>query len=208
MPLRNPIREPFNAFSHLVGAVLIPLGTAYLLLKAHTTPEFIAFAIFGLSATFLFASSTLYHWGPEDKPWLQRLDHCAIYVMIAGTYTPISIFGLPSPANWLVLTLQWTLALIGVTVTITRDKTPTWLRLTLYLAMGWMIIAFITPFKNNSSTQALTWLFAGGIAYTLGSVIYSTKKPTLWPGKFSSHELWHLFVLAGATCHFIVMLNL
>lgn len=209
MSSRKRIREPFNAISHLAGAILIALGTVFLVLGNLPTPvAWISFIIFGAGAVFLFSSSAAYHWGSENKTWLQRLDHSAIYVMIAGTYTPISLLALPSPEKWIVLASQWALALTGVLVTVTRDKTPTWLRLTLYLVMGWMVVAFLSSLRSLAPVQTIAWLFAGGLAYTVGAVVYATKRPKLWPGKFSSHELWHLFVLGGAACHFMVMISL
>lgn len=200
------IREPFNALSHLAGAVLIPAGTlALILANPHHS---IAFAIFGLAALILFVSSTLYHWAPAEKSWLQRLDHSAIYIMIAGTYTPIALLGLPSPQRETVLIFQWTLALIGVLLTLTREKTSTLLRLTLYLTMGWMVLPFLTPLRTSISPQAINWLFAGGLAYTGGAIIYATKHPDPWPTKIGSHGLWHLLVLTGAICHLVVMAEL
>lgn len=195
--------------SHLVGAILLAIGTTYLILGNLPRPVAAwSFAIFGLAAIFLFTSSTIYHWGSAQNQWLQRIDHSAIYVMIAGSYTPIALLALPAPQKWIVLTLQWGLAIFGVVFTVTRDKTPTWLRLTLYLVMGWMLLAFVQPLLSSTTWQTIAWLFGGGITYTIGSIIYATKKPVLWPGKFSSHELWHLFVLGGAACHFAMMLKL
>ncbi len=192
-----------------MGAILLALGTVYLVLGSLPSPVATAsFTVFGIAAIFLFTSSTIYHWGSEERTWLQRLDHSAIYVMIAGSYTPIALLALPNPQNWIVLVLQWSLAIFGVVFTVTRKKTPTWLRLTLYLVMGWMLLAFVQPLLNHTTLYTVVWLFAGGFVYTLGSIIYATKRPNLWPGKFSSHELWHLFVLGGAACHFAMMLGL
>lgn len=207
--MASKFREPFNAWSHLVGAVLMAIGTIVLVIGSIPNPvAVISFAIFGLAATFLFASSTVYHSLSLKHAWLQRMDHSSIYVMIAGSYTPICLLALPAPQKWVVLGLQWGLALFGVLVSATRDKTPTWLRLLLYLGMGWMLVFVLGKLDSRLTSQTMGWLFAGGLAYTIGSVVYGTKRPKLWPGKFSSHELWHLFVLGGAACHFVVMLGL
>ncbi|ARU40133.1 hypothetical protein CCB80_02860 [Armatimonadetes bacterium Uphvl-Ar1] len=203
------IREPFNAISHLVGAILIAIGTIVLVIGSLPSPiAAFSFVVFGLAAIFMFTSSSLYHWLKLDYQWLQRMDHSAIYVMIAGSYTPICLLALPTPQKWIVLGLQWSLALVGILVSATRDKTPTWLRLTLYLTMGWMLVAVIGNLFQVISPAAIAWLVAGGLCYTIGAVVYGTKRPKLWPGKFSSHELWHLFVLGGAGCHFATMVYL
>lgn len=202
-------REPFNTYSHLAGALLSALGMIYLVITHLTQPTaLISFLVFGLGCIFLYTSSTIYHWLSLDRPWLQRLDHSAIYVMIAGSYTPICLLALSEPTKWIVLSLQWGLALFGVILSLTRDKTPTPIRLTLYLVMGWMVIAFTGDFLANSGLTPLIYLFAGGLAYTLGAVVYSTKKPNPLPQSFGSHGLWHLFVLTGTLCHFGVMLTI
>ena len=203
------IREPFNAISHLVGAVLMGIGTVVLVFGAVPNPVAIAaFAVFGVAGIFMFTSSALYHWLRLDHQWLQRMDHSAIYVMIAGSYTPICLLALPKPQGYIVIALQWSLALFGVVVSAVRDRTPTWLRLTLYLVMGWMLVAVFGPLVQSVTPAAVAWVVAGGLCYTAGAVVYGTKRPKLWPGRFSSHELWHLFVLGGAGCHFATMVCL
>lgn len=203
------IREPFNALSHVVGASIVGLGAFILAILAGSTPvAAMAFAVFGLGAVFMFTSSALYHWLRLEHQWLQRMDHAAIYVMIAGSYTPIALLGLPKTAGIIVLALQWGMALIGVVVAATREKTPTPLRLTLYLVMGWMIAALIPQVIAETSGATLAWMIGGGVFYTVGAVIYAAKRPNLWPGKFGFHELWHVFVLGGALCHLAVMVTL
>jgi hemolysin III len=156
----------------------------------------------------MFVSSALYHWLRLDHQWLQRMDHAAIYVMIAGSYTPVALLGLPGVAGWVVLGLQWGLALVGVAAAATRDKTPTPLRLTLYLVMGWMIVVLVPQVLAATSPATVAWMVAGGVSYTVGAIVYASKRPQLWPGKFGFHELWHVFVLGGAACHLVVMITL
>lgn len=202
-------REPFNALSHAFGALAALIASVALVLRAPDQPlALVGFIVFGLGCLFLYSSSALYHWASLDHKWLQRLDHCAIYVMIAGAYTPIALLALPPAERITILSLQWALALVGVIVSATRDKTPTLLRLTLYLVMGWMALALINTLYRSTDLVTVLWLLAGGVAYTVGAIIYATRKPTLWPGKFASHELWHLFVIAGTACHFAVMFRL
>lgn len=200
------IREPFNALSHLVGAILALIGMVYLLVLSRTDPRaMIGFGVYGLLTVLLYASSSAYHWSHRTGTFLRKMDHTAIYLVIAGTYTPVCMLGLPNgPAVW-VLALQWTLATIGLVATFVLKKPPTWLRLTLYLVMGWMALPLAGMLVHQISPAGFAWIVAGGLAYTLGCIIYASKRPNPWPGKFGSHEIWHLFVLAGGVCHFAVM---
>ena len=194
------IREPFNAISHLVGAVVFGVGALVLLaISGHP-----AFFVYAVGAVGLFTCSTVYHWRKIGK-WPQRFDHAAIYAMIAGCYTPISLLALPTPHKWIVLGLQWSMAAIGIIVSLSRDKTPTWLRLVLYLGMGWMILPILGTALPGLGSAGVAWMVAGGLAYSLGVVVYASKRPNPWPGKFGHHEIWHLFVLAGAACHFVAI---
>lgn len=203
------IREPFNALSHVAGAGVVGIGALVLTILAISSPvAAISFAIFGLGAVFMFTSSALYHWLRSEHQWLRRMDHAAIYVMIAASYTPIALLGLPKVTGIVVLALQWGMAVVGVIVSSTREKTPTALRLTLYLLMGWMMVGLIPQLLATTSVATLSWIFAGGLFYTVGSVVYATKRPKLWPGKFGFHELWHVFVLGGSLCHLVVMITL
>jgi hemolysin III len=203
------IREPFNAISHAVGAVLTSIGAIYLLTQGSYPAITVGFAIYGLMATLLFSASAIYHWTHEAKPALQKFDHASIYLMIAGSYTPICLVGFQEKAFGVsMLVIQWTLALIGIITVLTMKKQPTWLRLTLYLLMGWMVLPLVGKLFPALGASGLAWMFAGGLAYTFGAVIYASKKPFFKPGVFSFHEVWHLCVMAGAACHFMVMLRL
>jgi len=198
------VREPFNAFSHLLGAVLAVLGLAYLVLK-NGAPSALAFLVYGFGTSFLFISSATYHWTKVAKPGLQKMDHSAIYVMIATTYVPVALLGIGGKLGIGIIVTQAVLCTIGVISTLLMTKPPTWLRLVLYLVMGWMMLPFVGVLIPKIGTVAVIWMFAGGLSYTIGTVVYASKRPTLWPGKFSFHELWHVFVLVGAACHFAVM---
>lgn len=198
------VREPFNAFSHLLGAVLAVLGLAYLVLK-NGAPSALAFLVYGFGTSFLFISSATYHWTKVAKPGLQKMDHSAIYVMIATTYVPVALLGIGGKLGIGIIITQAVLCTIGVISTLLMTKPPTWLRLVLYLVMGWMMLPFVGVLIPKIGTVAVIWMFAGGLSYTIGTVVYASKRPTLWPGKFSFHELWHVFVLVGAACHFAVM---
>jgi len=203
------MREPFNAISHLVGAILVAACTVALCLVNKFDPIAIAaFIVFGLGAMFMFSSSSAYHWTKTVKPWLQRLDHSAIFVMIAASYTPICLLALSPPLSVYVLCLQWGLALFGLLWNFLVGKPPTWVRLTLYLTMGWMAVFLLPSLRLDQPVVVLSLLLAGGVFYSVGVIFYSLKRPILWPNRFGAHEIWHLFVLGGAASHSVMMFYL
>ncbi len=200
------VREPFNAISHLAGAVIVGVSAVALIVPRLSPPTtFAAFLVFGLSNVLLYAASAAYHWTHETRPWLQKLDHAAIYVMIAGTYTPIALLVITGAVGWLILGLQWGLAAVGLLASILLAKTPTWLRLSLYLGMGWMAAVVAPQMTSRAGATFMTWMLAGGLCYTVGAIVYASKRPNPWPGKFGFHELWHVFVLSGTLCHLVMM---
>ncbi len=200
------IREPFNTWSHFGGAVAVLLGVLALCIAYRTQPlAVIGFAVFGLGTAFLYSSSAAYHWTARPVVALQKMDHSAIFAMIAASYTPLCLLALPSPIKWVVLALQWGLAVVGISVTTLTKKPPTWFRLVLYVSMGWMALPLAPLVLQTAPVQALVWMVLGGLAYTVGIVFYASKRPILWPGKFSNHEVWHVFVLAGTACHYTMM---
>lgn len=203
------LREPFSCLSHAVGAVLAVLGTGVLLALSQGHPHAqIAFLVYGISLILLYLASALYHGLHHQSPWLQRFDHMAIYLVIAGSYVPIAVLALPPLLGRIFLIAQGSLALVGVAANLFFGGGPKWLRLVLYLVMGWMAIGALGPLQQNLSPAALGWLFAGGLFYTVGTVVYATRRPHLWPGTFGSHDLWHLFVLAGSASHYLMTLDL
>ena len=160
--------------------------------------------IFGVSALLLFTTSVLYHaaHSPRLKPRLRLLDHSAIYVLIAGTYTPFALGALGGTWGWTLFGLVWGLAVLGVaakTVLGFRFHLSSTL---LYLAMGWIGVVVAKPLFEALTRHELTWIVAGGLAYTLGVPFY------LWKGRRYTHAIWHLFVLAGVACHFVAVLSM
>ncbi len=200
------IREPFNMWSHLIGGSLFVLGAIALCVANWGNPVAIAsFLIFGIGAGFLYAFSAAYHWTPESKGWLQRMDHAGIFIMIAASYTPLCLLALPAPQKWIVLGVQWTLAMGGLAYNLAKGKPPVWVRLVLYLSMGWMALPLLPFLLQTTSVPVVAWMIAGGVTYTVGVFFYASKRPILWPGKFSNHEVWHIFVLGGTLCHYTMM---
>jgi hemolysin III len=202
------IREPFNGASHLVGLVLACAGTWILLRWASGPGEVVAFSIYGATLILLYGSSFLYHSLPvTGRPLnaLRTLDHIAIYFLIAGTYTPVALITLHSRLGWSLLAAVWLIALAGIPFKLLYLDAPVWLSTSTYLAMGYLSLVAIVPLAQAVSLSGLLWLVAGGMAYTVGAVIYSRRRPDPFPGRFGHHEIWHLLVMAGSGCHFAFM---
>lgn len=203
--LLSRIREPFASLSHLAGAILAAVLVTALLLGARSTEAAIGFGAFLVGAIAMFGASAAYHGGAAHKAYLQRLDHAAIYLMIAGSYVPVCLLALAGAVKWTVLGLQLGLAGTGATLSLVFRKVPEAVRMVLYILMGWMALPFLGAIARGSSPSVVAWMVAGGIAYTVGAVVYATERPKLWPGRFGSHDLWHVFVLGGAGCHLGMM---
>jgi hemolysin III len=203
------IREPFNGASHLVGLLLAGAGTVLLLRMAQGPGELAAFGIYGATLILLYGASTLYHTLllPE-RPLraLRTLDHISIYFLIAGTYTPVALITLHGRLGWTLLAAVWLLALAGIPFKLFFLDAPVWLSTGTYLAMGYLALVALVPLARAVSSGGLAWLIAGGLAYTIGAVIYARQRPDPFPGRFGHHEIWHLLVLAGSGCHFAFML--
>ena len=210
MGQRWRVREPFCGWSHLCGVVLSVAGLVVLAALSWNKPWHLAgFLIYGSSLITLYLASTLYHSLPGSPQRVEQLlifDQVAIYLLIAGTYTPLCLVPLRGPWGWTLLAVVWGIAVLGIALRIGWRAAPEWITVMLYLVMGWLAVAVYEPLARTLPATALGWLVAGGIVYTLGTVVFATQRPRLWPGKFSSHELWHLFVLGGSACHFVLML--
>ncbi|WP_337868268.1 hemolysin III family protein [Meiothermus sp.] len=203
------VREPFNTFSHAAGAVLGLLGTVTLLFFAQGNPPKVAGAlVFGLTMILMYTSSALYHAlqvSERGLVWLRKLDHAAIFLFIAGTYTPVLLQALePSWRPW-ALGLVWSLAALGVGLKLITLKAPRWLYTATYLGMGWLSV-FLLP-KLALNPWALGFLVAGGVAYSLGAVVYATKWPNLLPRLVGFHGVWHVFVLLGSAGMYFAVLS-
>ncbi len=155
--------------------------------------------IFGASLIALYAASSFYHSArePERRKKLRIVDHASIYVLIAGTYTPFALITLRDSVGWILFGVTWGLATIGIILKLFHTGKFNLLSTLMYIFMGWVIIFALKPLVNNLSAEGLFWLFAGGLAYTLGAIIYSIKKINF------NHATFHIFVLIGSFCHFI-----
>lgn len=202
------LREPINSLTHGIGAVLSVVALGFLLYEAFqagTVGHVVAFAIFGLSMILLYTASSLYHALHVRKKTLlllKKLDHMMIYVLIAGTYTPICLIVLEGSWKWGLLITVWTLALVGIIKKMVWITAPRWLSTFFYLAMGWLAVFIFPDLIDKLPLAFMVWIGIGGLAYTVGAIIYGLEKPNPIPHWFGHHEIWHLFVLVGTFSHF------
>lgn len=205
-------REPINALTHGAGILLAAALLPLLVWLAGGKPlPLTAALIFSISSIILFSASSVFHsvqGGIRTIAAWRLVDHSAIYVLIAGTYTPVLLLALyPSKPTWALTLLitVWFFAVLGIAAKVSWRNAPRWLSTALYLGLGWLAVLGGGPLLAALAGPPIWWLFAGGLAYTVGAVVYATKWPRLWPGTFGFHELWHLFVLAGWACHAVVV---
>lgn len=193
--------ERLNVITHVLGLLLSGIGLPFLIVKSFTFEGFwkpASLVIYGLSLIILYAASTFYHAAkdPRLRRKLNIFDHAAIYVLIAGTYTPFTILALEGSLGWMIFGLTWTFALIGIVLKLFYTGRFDKLSTALYLLMGWQIMFVINPLMERFTTEGLQLLFAGGVFYTLGAVLYSIKKLPY------NHAIFHVFVVLGSVCHF------
>lgn len=198
----STFEENLNVGSHGFGLLLGLIGFVFLVVKAATYGDawhITSFSIYGSSLVILYAASTLYHQAknPVKRRRLKVFDHAAIYVLIAGSYTPYALITLKDDGGWLLFGLAWGIALIGIILKLFFTGRFTLLSTLAYVLMGWMAIFFITPMQANLSSDGMLWLGIGGVSYTVGAVIYAIHKIKL------NHAIFHLFVLFGSISHFI-----
>lgn len=203
--------RPWSAITHGVGAVLSAVGTVALLLRSAALGNvlgFWVFLIYGLSMTGLYTASTLYHCvntSVAGRIALRKYDHCSIYLLIAGSYTPVCLLDLKNSGGAALLAVVWAVGLLGMILTIAKLSIPRWLTSAIYLFMGWLAIFAIVPLHRSLPEVGFAWLLAGGLLYTVGGVLYAAK----WPGRnnprFGCHEIFHLFILLGSVAHFVMM---
>ena len=211
--MNKGLREPVNGLTHAAGGLLAFVGLFVLLATAASTgrvDQLIAFGIFGFSLIALYLASSLYHLlplSPAGVARLRKLDHVAIFVLIAGTYTPFCLLALDGGWRWGLLAIAWGLALCGVSLKFFWMDAPRWLSVLLYLGMGWVGLAAIPALLRTVPAGGMAWVLAGGLTYSAGALVYGFKRPNPIPGAFGFHEVWHLFVVAGSACHFWAVLH-
>ncbi|MBA4687900.1 MAG: hemolysin III family protein [Candidatus Galacturonibacter soehngenii] len=206
-------KDPGSAITHFIGMLMAVFASTPLLIKAANKPDkihLISLAIFMTSMILLYAASTIYHslnLSERTNRVLRKLDHIMIFILIAGSYTPICLIVLGDGIGTLLFALIWGIAIIGILIKGFWITCPKWFSSLLYIAMGWLCVIAFGPLVNALSPAAFGWLLAGGIIYTVGGIIYALKLP-IFNSKhknFGSHEIFHLFVMGGSICHFILM---
>jgi hemolysin III len=208
--MMRKFREPVSGLTH-AGAAVAAMGGLFLLLIVGwgQLGKTVTLAVYGISLVLMFAASATYHLAkasPTALAVLRRIDHTAIYLLIAGTYTPYCYIWFTGFWRWGMLAIVWSLALIGIVVKLWTVNAPRWLSAGLYVAMGWLCLIGGPQILASVPPQALFWLALGGVIYTLGAVVYVTKTMNFYPGVFGFHEVWHIFVMLGALAHYIGML--
>jgi hemolysin III len=188
-----------------LGIVACAIAIPWLAWVAAGDPLRLAGAmVFGVTAFAMFTTSVIYHWerSPQRKQTLRKLDHSAIYLLIAGTYTPFTLVAMQGAWGWSLFGVVWTLAALGVMAKTTVGFRYPRLSTALYLGMGWLIVIAIKPLRESLTTTEITWIAAGGLLYTGGVPFY------VWKSRRYTHAVWHLFVLGGVACHFAAVLSL
>lgn len=205
-------REPFNAISHLIGALLSIAALLAMVMKAVTeglpTVQIVSVILFGASLICLYTASTVYHSAkgkPETVAFLRKLDHSMIFLLIAGSYAPFCLIALDDRIGWTVFGLVAFFGISGILFKMVWFHSPRWLSTAIYIIMGWIIVIAIVPLSESLSSTGLGLLIAGGIMYTAGGIIYGVK-PNFLSFKYAGfHEIFHIFILLGSLCHFLAV---
>jgi hemolysin III len=197
--------------THWAGAILALAGLVALLIVGWSTPaKIVSLSIYGISLIAMFSASATYHMvRAKDKVLLilRKIDHSAIFLLIAGTYTPFCVNAFDGFWKWGMLSIIWSLALIGIVIKVFYIKAPRWLNAGIYVVMGWLCVGAAGQMVATLPTWVFAWLLAGGVVYTLGAVVYITKLFNFWPGVFGFHEVWHIFVMLAAAAHFVAVMG-
>lgn len=213
MKSQHHIKEPGSAITHFIGMLMAIFAAVPLLIKAAHEPSriyVISLAVYSASMILLYAASTTYHTfdiSAKINTILKKWDHMMISILIAGSYTPICLLVLKGKTGLILLVIVWSFAIIGILIKAFWVYCPKWVSSILYIGMGWTCVLAFTQILNSMSHTSFIWLLTGGIIYTVGGIIYALKLP-IFNSKhknFGSHEIFHLFVMGGSMCHFVVM---
>ena len=213
MKSQHHIKEPGSAITHFIGMLMAIFAAVPLMIKAAHEPSriyVISLAVYSASMILLYAASTTYHTfdiSAKINTILKKWDHMMISVLIAGSYTPICLLVLKGKTGLILLAIVWSFAIIGILIKAFWVYCPKWVSSILYIGMGWTCVLAFTQILNSMSRTSFIWLLIGGIIYTVGGIIYALKLP-IFNSKhknFGSHEIFHLFVMGGSMCHFVVM---
>ena len=206
------IKEPVNAWTHFITFLAAVAGLVFIVAVTRTdVAKLVAMTIYGLSVITLFGASALYHGvktTPPKELLFKKLDHVSIFFLIAGSYTPVFYLALPGAWRWAMLGAVWGLAVLGMLLKLWFIGLPRWISTVIYVLLGWIAIVPFVQLVHRLPPVILALMIGGGVAYTVGAVIYATRCCNFWPHRFGFHEIFHLFVSAGGVTHFIMMLAL
>ena len=213
MEKRLYIKEPGSAITHFIGMIMAIIAAIPLLYRAAREPSklyIVSLTIYAASLILLYAASTTYHTfdiSEKVNTVLKKIDHMMISVLIAGSYTPVCLLAIPGMTGYILLAVVWIIALLGMGFKYFWVYCPKWISSVLYIALGWACVFAFPQLLNTLSTGCFLWLLAGGLIYTVGGVIYALKLSAFENRhiNFGCHEIFHLFVMAGSFCHYIVM---
>ena len=213
MTLSLFVKDPGSALTHFIGMIMAAIAALPLLAVAarhDSYHEVAAFAIFAGSMILLYAASTIYHTfniSEKMNKILRKADHMMIFILIAGTYTPVCLIAIRGTIGYTLLAIVWGIAIFGIILKALWVNCPKWVSSLLYIGMGWTCVLAFTQILNSLSREAFMWLLTGGIIYTIGGIIYALKLPIFNSRheNFGSHEIFHLFVMGGSFCHFVLM---
>jgi hemolysin III len=210
-PLKKLKKPLLRGYFHLV-AFFISLGAGLTLLtKCHSTETFSSCLVYVLSLALLFGSSSLYHrpqWGLRAYNIMRRIDHSAIFILIAGTATPVCLLGLRGKMGVHLLIIFWVAAILGISQALLWSHGPKWLRAVVYIVMGWLALPYFAALEASLGPENGLLILAGGVIYTLGALVYALKKPDPYPEVFGFHEIFHIMVVIAAALHFSVIYQL
>lgn len=204
------MKEPVNTWTHFITFIAAIVGLVFLIILTNDNlTKLITTTIFGISLILLYGASSLYHWvktTPKKELILKKVDHVAIYILIAGSYTPVFYYGLEDIWRWTMLTAVWMLAFIGILLKIWFIHAPRYVSTAFYVTLGWIAVVPIVQLTAHLPAGAIILMISGGVAYTIGAIIYATKCFDFFPNKFGFHEVFHLFIMAGSITHFFMVL--
>lgn len=205
----NQLREPVNGLMHLGAAIAAAVGAAIMVFVGREdVSKLISLSVYGSSLVLMFSASAAYHLvnaKTQVQKFLRKLDHSSIYLLIAGTYTPLCLHFFDGFWRWGLLAIIWGMALVGIGVKLFVINAPRGITAGIYLLMGWLALSAINEMLTAMPLPVLVLMLVGGIWFTVGALVYIIKRPNFFPGVFGFHELWHVFVILGCLSHFIAI---